>query len=152
MNDNDATEIAYKNGYEAGKKDAREEIFQTHLVVPKLTKEQEKLLVEQLRNIKPMVLINHQEPQIEVVNQPKWIPVGERLPKKDGRYLVLKNIYGTIRHDVMGFAKDGRKVDKYDFEREWENVWYLYDSDWGHMTSDCVTHWMPLPEPPKGDA
>ena len=81
----------------------------------------------------------------------KWIPVTERLPEKDGEYLVFeKSVYGT-RTRTLRFAKDGRKVDKYDFHREWKNVWFYYDCEWGHITIDTVTHWMPLPEPPKGE-
>ena len=79
----------------------------------------------------------------------KWIPVTERLPENDGRYLVRKKNFNTAWFDVLGFAKDGRKVDEYDFEREWENVWYRYDSEYGYVTTDSVTHWMPIPEPPK---
>ena len=82
---------------------------------------------------------------------PKWIPVSERLPEENGQYLVFqKHTYGTYTA-VLQFAKDGRKVDKYDFYRGWKNVWYRYDSEWGHITIDDVTHWMPLPEPPKGE-
>jgi hypothetical protein len=104
MNIYEATEQAYKNGYEKGKADAL-----------------------------------------------KWIPVTERLPEKDGYYLVWK-AWGTHRwHEVLSFAKDGRKVDKYDFKREWKNVWYKYDSEYGYITIDSVTHWMPLPQPPKGE-
>ena len=65
---------------------------------------------------------------------------------------MAKKIFNnSICQEVLSFAKDGRKVDKYDFHREWKNVWYRYDSEWGHLTIDNVTHWMPLPEPPKGD-
>ena len=82
----------------------------------------------------------------------KWIPVKERLPEEDGYYLVAKKIFNnSILQEVLSFAKDGRKVDKYDFHREWKNVWHYYDSEWGHITVDSVTHWMPLPEPPKGE-
>lgn len=82
---------------------------------------------------------------------PKWIPVTERLPERDGEYLVFqKCTYGNYTA-ILHFAKDGRKVDKYDFVREWKNVWYRYDSEWGHLTADNVTHWMPLPKPPKGE-
>ena len=101
MDKHDATETAYKNGYEDGK--------------------------------------------------PKWIPVSERLPKNNGRYLVLKRFLGIQRCDVTSFAIDGRKVCKYDFQREWKNVWYEYTSECGYITIDSVTHWMPLPEPPKGE-
>ena len=81
----------------------------------------------------------------------EWISVKDRLPDKDGAYLVFeKGSYGNqIR--TLRFAKDGRKVDKYDFHRGWKNVWYRYDSEWGHITIDSVTHWMPLPQPPKGE-
>ena len=83
------------------------------------------------------------------VGEQKWIPVTERLPEKDGKYLVFeKGVYGTDTA-TLRFAKDGRKVDKYDFLRGWKNVWYRYDSEWGHITIDNVTHWMPVPEPPN---
>ena len=81
----------------------------------------------------------------------RWIPVTERLPEVDGKYLVFESGYIVQSMRVLSFAKDGRKVDKYDFHREWKNVWYRYDSEWGHLTIDSVTHWMPLPDPPKGE-
>jgi hypothetical protein len=82
--------------------------------------------------------------------KPEWIPVTERLPEDDGDYLVAKKIFNnSIRQDVLRFAKDGRKVDKYDFQGEWKNIWYYYDSEYGYITVDSVTHWMPLPEPPE---
>ena len=81
----------------------------------------------------------------------QWISVKERLPEKDGKYLVCRRLYGGWWRETLEFAKDARKVDKYDFYRGWKNVWYWYDSEWGHLTIDDVTHWMPLPEPPKGE-
>lgn len=83
--------------------------------------------------------------------QPKWIPVTERLPDKDGDYLVFKRFDRNAWSDVVSFAKDGRKVSKYTFEKKWQNIWYCYDSEWGYIRTDAVTHWMPLPEPPKGE-
>lgn len=80
----------------------------------------------------------------------EWISVKKQLPKKDGRYLVRKLLFGhTVWYEVLSFAKDGRKVDKYDFKEDWKNVWYEYDSEWGYITMDNVTHWMPLPDEPK---
>ena len=81
----------------------------------------------------------------------EWISVKDRLPKEDGHYLVIWNFNKTTCTEVLCFAKDARKVDKYDFVRKWKNVWYEYDSEWGHYTVDDVTHWMPLPQPPKGE-
>lgn len=79
----------------------------------------------------------------------RWIPVTERLPDADGDYLVYKVAYGHGWCEVYGFAKDARKVNKYDFYDRWENVWYDYDNEYGYVTHDSVTHWMPLPEPPN---
>ena len=73
-----------------------------------------------------------------------WVSVADRLPDKDGRYVVFeKRSDGVETVDVLYFAKDGRKVDKYDFRDRWKNVWYDYDSEWGHYVSDSVTHWLP---------
>lgn len=79
----------------------------------------------------------------------KWIPVTERLPEIGGNYFVV------VKH-------------KYDFEKE-----YSYDTDFAEFTfsdgyiDNCwntyndwnegqhylhVTHWMPLPEPPKEES
>ena len=66
----------------------------------------------------------------------KWIPVSERLPEEDGWYQVVAQVK--------------------DCEDPW--VWYgEYDSCYGWNVKDSfsdrltcrVTHWMPLPEPPK---
>lgn len=81
----------------------------------------------------------------------KLIPVTEKLPEEDGSYLVYKVFGNHGWYEVHGFAKDGRKVNKYDFQKRWKNVWFNYDSEYGYITYDSVTHWMPLPEPPKED-
>ena len=91
MNTYQATEIAYKNGYEAGKRDAL-----------------------------------------------KWIPVTERLPEKQRKYLCFCNIDGHTEypfHMILDY--------------------YIADEK-PHFQHECehglrVTHWMPLPEPPKGE-
>jgi hypothetical protein len=63
----------------------------------------------------------------------KWIPVTERLPEKHGKYLVLTpNCTWLIWYDT-------------------ECGFYDNDPEWGDIEIDDVTHWMPLPEPPKGD-
>ena len=79
----------------------------------------------------------------------RWIPVTERLPEEDGSYLCFSQYCGSGWCAVRGFAKDGRKKDEYDFRRRWKNVWYDYDSEYGYCVIDSITHWMPLPEPPK---
>lgn len=58
----------------------------------------------------------------------KWIPVTERLPEHDGRYIC----------NVKSFAFPGTFYQKeLLFER----------GDW--LGLNIVTHWMPMPEPPQ---
>ena len=84
-------------------------------------------------------------------NVPSWIPVSERLPEKDGKFLAHRIICGVVSTmSVVGFARNGKKVHEYDL-RKHKNVWYEYDSEVGYYPLTTVTHWMPLPEPPKED-
>ena len=58
----------------------------------------------------------------------EWIPVTERLPEKSGDYLVFDacgNLYVNEWHFLL-------------------RMWQFDDSR--------ITHWMPLPEPPKEEA
>ena len=59
----------------------------------------------------------------------QWIPVSERLPEKDGYYLVYCAEYDGICIIYYEILKTKSK---------WRTKWKE------------VTHWMPLPEPPKG--
>ena len=72
------------------------------------------------------------------VQQMRWIPVEERLPKPEfkdqqrGFYLVtLSN--GVVKELIYEF-------------RHYDNM--MYDVGW-HDTAFPVTHWMPLPKAPK---
>lgn len=65
----------------------------------------------------------------------KWIPVSERLPEPFVPVLVQmpgEVPFPTVREGFI--SRDG--------------IWYsaLY-----HREPDEITHWMPLPEPPKGE-
>ena len=61
----------------------------------------------------------------------QWIPVSERLPEKDTYTLV---------------TTDGVVISAY-----WHNDRFYGFSAKGIATVGGVTHWMPLPEPPKGE-
>ena len=65
----------------------------------------------------------------------EWTSVKDRVPKNSGRYLVVhKNKYGgSVSTNIETYIKC--RVG------EWWSNDYVYD----------VTHWMPLPEPPKGE-
>ena len=81
----------------------------------------------------------------------KWTSVEDRLPEKDGAYLVTTSGFdGHQNIDIYDFAKNGETVSRYDLAEE-KNVWYYYDSEYGYVSTDSVTHWMPLPAPPKGE-
>lgn len=73
-----------------------------------------------------------------VASKPRWIPVSEWLPEKAGHYIVFVEL-----------KCDGQKISA------WTQVtWFC-----GEFILECpedeesfvatVTHWMPLPEPPK---
>lgn len=63
-----------------------------------------------------------------------WIPVTERLPDRNGVFLVC------TKHDFYKTAK----VAKATFKKN-SRGFYGQGGYWSN-----VTHWMPLPEPPKG--
>ena len=57
----------------------------------------------------------------------EWISVKDRLPEKDGRYLAI------TKHYKQPVIAQYTKNEKY---------------PWNWLMNN-VTHWMPLPEPPK---
>ena len=78
----------------------------------------------------------------------EWISVKDRLPEEDGNYLVCHWFMKTPIISLCGFAKDGEEVDEYDLKWQ-KNVWYDYCSEYGYVAINDITHWMPLPQPPK---
>ena len=71
----------------------------------------------------------------------KWIPVTERLPDTAERVLVCKTWLGRVYKPVYGYYRD--------FPNQ-KGCWYVLTDD-GYYPQREVTHWMPLPEPPKGE-
>ena len=57
----------------------------------------------------------------------RWIPVTERLPSEDGFTLI--------------FTANGNP-----------GVCYFTNGWWGGYSKNHITHWMPLPEPPKEES
>ena len=73
-----------------------------------------------------------------VADKSRWIPVAERLPDFEGMCLCMRKSYSkaNFRHqEIMYFD--------YDEQAFCSNVDGIFVADGN------VTHWMPLPEPPK---
>lgn len=73
-------------------------------------------------------------------NQPVWIPVSERLPEKEGRYLV------TFRSErktyLVGYGNCRMSVDGKKIGYGWYDLHYAI-----YFDKKSIIAWMPLPEP-----
>lgn len=78
-----------------------------------------------------------------------WINVKDRLPKKDGQYLVVYTFFNCKGMGVVRFSHNLHKVDKYIFGEENRPGWYEPDDEVGYFERTTVTHWAKLPEFPK---
>lgn len=60
----------------------------------------------------------------------EWVDINDKIPEKDGRYLVYTpHLICTV----------------------WDAYWSVTDKTWGRdfNRTDYVTHWMELPPPPS---
>ena len=67
----------------------------------------------------------------------KWISVKDRLPEKSGSYLVCSDrdaVYETHFHTKKYFLNG-----------------YMREAGFTQRGKTIITHWMPLPQPPKGE-
>lgn len=64
----------------------------------------------------------------------EWIPVTERLPEESGMYIITANDGHAQRVSFVQWQKKNR-------------IWNLT----GARSYWRVTHWMPMPQPPKGE-
>lgn len=80
-----------------------------------------------------------------------WISVKDKLPEKNGMYIVFSESPICRSMLFANFAKDLQKIDKNAFYGMKHPGWYEYDSEWGYCELNYITHWMPRPEPPKGE-
>lgn len=82
----------------------------------------------------------------------RWIPVTERLPKSDGKYLVTEQFSNVFPPEVnvLCFATDLNKVKRYVFEKG-ESGFYRYDDEWGYIKVNNVTAWREKIEPYRSE-
>lgn len=88
---------------------------------------------------------------LQKADSTKWIPVTQRLPVVDDDNIdvliyadgdISIGWYGWERHELMGIERYG--ADDFDgVPPHWHNSGSM------HIFGSPVTHWMPLPEPPK---
>ena len=70
-------------------------------------------------------------------SKPRWIPVTERLPETPGEYMVAYHpCYWDRVHDEIKVGLDS----------------FRGKTSWAKKKYQRVTHWMPLPEPPKEES
>lgn len=73
--------------------------------------------------------------------EPKWISVKDRLPDTAERVLVCKTWNGRVYKPEYGYYQDYPNQ---------KGCWYVI-TEFGYYPQREVTHWMPLPQPPKGE-
>ena len=77
----------------------------------------------------------------------EWISVDDRLPEETGRYLVLKN---RIAPDCLGGNRTDIVILRFFVDKGFRIPTHI--PDWiNEEINEEVTHWMPLPLPPKGE-
>ena len=84
-----------------------------------------------------------------VVNDDGWISVKDRLPERDKEVLLI--VHGW--EDRLYYTGC---LHRQEAERSWLTGIESKASDWkiwgfSYLREPIVTHWMPLPEPPKGE-
>lgn len=72
-----------------------------------------------------------------------WISVEDKLPDEDGEYIVYAQDESSLPNEGIWY-ENVVVVAYYRFD-EW--TWYEDDNEYD--ITDIVTHWMPLPEPPR---
>ena len=73
----------------------------------------------------------------------EWIPCSERLPEKNGIYIVDDRVFNSPWIHTAGFEVSSQA---------WcENHGVYYDDKYGRYEDGRVTAWQPLPEPWEGE-
>ena len=130
-------------------------------------------LIDRLRSATKLpilqALMNEAADAIEELSKPRWIPVTERLPEHGvhvlaacyvkwlgggGRYYVCDAFHTEHYKDTCSYSDEidmeyNEEDDEYYMPEGWWEVIKNWDDYSCVVIGDFVTHWMPLPEPPK---
>ena len=145
MNEHDAVEAAFNNGYEKGYADGKAKVmskiaFPRFLVRPT---ELNKKDVDDILMQSPTITMDKDE--IIPIYPYRWIPVTERLPK------TIPCSAGTEYSEAVNVLTTGRKV----LTAIWDGTDFIADAEFWDAEDEEITHWtpilLPLPEPPKGE-
>ena len=85
--------------------------------------------------------------------QQRWIPVTERLPEvneKDPDWSTTVLFMTDQGYVHSGYRNIGRAQKSF-YDDDWTPPYWLDESENLSFEEEEVTHWMPLPEPPKED-
>ena len=92
-----------------------------------------------------MTVTEFVEDELPAVSAPQWISVKDRLPDVAGMYIVTAC-------DEWCSHGEGIWYDTVVVVAEYSGgCWNWNDNGTDYDIDDLVTHWMPLPEPPKGE-
>lgn len=73
----------------------------------------------------------------ELASKPRWVPVAERLPEKNGPYLCCWKASADEKKHIA-------RIMVWRADTGWMNAW-------DEPMSNYVTHWMSLPQPPDSE-
>ena len=79
--------------------------------------------------------------------KPRWIPVSETLPKVGENVLVIS--YGRVCFAKLILTKGDNGYPTFVLQDGLNNKPVLETTTHNEHTENRITHWMPLPEPPK---
>ena len=78
---------------------------------------------------------------------PRWISVEERLPEKDQEVLLIAHGWESQSMYIGCLHNEEAETSWLTGITSKESEWSI--SGWSYLRAPEVTHWMPMPEPPK---
>ena len=80
---------------------------------------------------------------------PKWIPVTERLPEPNKEVLLIAHGWEGRMYYIGRLKYSAAQKSWLTGITSKASDWTIWG--WSYLREPNVTHWMPLPEPPKGE-